>query len=311
VTEYIIETGQGKKGRSFHATAVALATAEGLWTPGGGTIRPVYAQFAGTDAELKSFVANLRAGKKAEKVSSNRQGSDKERIEFLKTVKYHVAWQREAEGSLVTVFHPELFLLDPGLIDPVGIRFLIFTPTDWAEAQQLDRQGPAEHVARLPSEPYLHHREGREKVLSTKYLEGLVPTAYLFACYVDRRTRCPLVADGRFYVQLLIAALDKGLASFPGTDLVYHRSYHRGWGYQEGRGFDLEHGERYKETPLESIGLQHAIAFSATHPVFEAFLAEQVTAFFTTTGATSSFQQVAPTSVLHGWADNPSMAAGE
>lgn len=281
MTEYIIETGQGKKGRSFRATALALATADGLWDSGGSTIRPIYAQFAGTDAELKSFVANLKAGRKAEKSSNRSKGSDKERLEFLKTVKYNVAWQREAEGAIVTVYHPELFLLDPGMIDPDGIRFCLFVPTDWAEAQQLDRQGPVEHLARLPQEPFQQHqREGREKMLTTEYLESLVPTAYLFGVYLDRRTRCPLVADGRFYLQLLVAALDQGLASFPGADLVYHRSYHRGWGYQEGRGFDLECGERHNDTPLETIGLRHAIAFSASHQVFEAFLAEQVTAFF-------------------------------
>ncbi len=131
MTKYIIETGQGKKGRSFRATAVALATADGLWNPAGSTIRPVYAVFAGTDQELKFFVANLKAGKKAQ--SSNRsKSSDKERLEFLKTVKYNVAWQREAEGTIVTIFHPELFVLDPGMIDPDGIRVCLFVPTDWA-----------------------------------------------------------------------------------------------------------------------------------------------------------------------------------
>jgi len=280
MTEYIIETDTGKKGRSFRATAVALATADGLWSPGGSTIRPVYATFAGTEQELKSFVANLRAGKKAEKASNYRRGSDKERLEFLRTVKYHVAWQREAEGALVTVYHPELFSMDPGLIDPEGVRFCLFVPADWAAAQQLDRQSPVEHVTRLPLALHDYQRESRDRLLTREFLEALVPTAYLFAVYLDRRTRCPLVADGRFYLQLLVAALDKGLASFPGSDLVYHRSYHRGWGYQEGRGFDLEFGERFRDALLEYIGLRHAIAFSASHPVFEAFLAEQVTTFF-------------------------------
>jgi hypothetical protein len=214
--DYVIETGQGKKGRSFRATAIALATADGLWESGGSTIRPVYAQFAGTDAELKSFVANLKAGRKAEKSSHRSKGSDKERLEFLKTVKYNIAWQREAEGTIVTVYHPELFLLDPGMIDPEGIRFCLFVPTDWAEAQQLDRQGPVQHLARLPQEFFLQHqRESREKMLTTEYLGGLVPTAYLFGVYLDRRTHCPLVADGRFYLQLLVAALDQGSRRFP------------------------------------------------------------------------------------------------
>jgi hypothetical protein len=75
--DYLIETSQGKKGRSFHATAVALATADGLWDSGGSTIRPVYAQFVGTDAELKSLVANLEAGRKAEKSSNRSTNTDR------------------------------------------------------------------------------------------------------------------------------------------------------------------------------------------------------------------------------------------
>lgn len=265
----MIQQKEGAKGRSFAATCVGVATADGLWASGGKTIRPVWAVFAGSEGELRPFVTNLRLGRKAERLSNFRsRGGDEERLEFLKTVGYQITWQRESEGAIATLFHPELFRLDPGMVDPAGIQFVLLVPADWSAAQAVEVTPAVDHVRALAPK------------VDPSFLQRLVPTAYLFAAYLDRRTRCPLVADGRFYLQLLIAALDHGLASLPGNCARYdsHRSE---WGHDGRHGFNLEvGGERYCRDSIETIGLRHAISFSAAHDVFEVFLAEQVALFF-------------------------------
>lgn len=267
---YVIQPKEEGKGRSFGATLAAVVTAYGLFPEGndGKTIRPVWALFAGTDAELGSFAANLKGGRKAQEAGYNRKGDD-ERIEFLKKVRYQTYWQRESEGSLVTFYHPELFRLDPGLIDPEGVHFVLLVPSDWSQAQQVDAAAPVRHVRALS--PHLDEA----------LLTSMVPAAYLFAAYLDRRTRCPLVADGRFYLQLLTAALEKGIASLPGNDIRHTSMYSREeWGRHAHHSFDIQIGDRYDRLGLDAIGLQHAISVRAKHAEFEAFLAEQVTLFY-------------------------------
>src|SRR5262245_47689445 len=268
---YVIQPKQEGKGRSFSATCGALITAYGVFPEGndGKTIRPVWALFAGTEAELRSFAANLKSGRKAEDPSKGGKGGDEARLEFVRKVGFQTYWQREEEGSLVTLYHPELFRLDPGRIDPAGINFVLLVPSDWSATQQVEVSAPVKHVRLLA--PHVD-----EALLSS-----LVPTAYLFAAYLDRRTRCPLVADGRFYLQLLIAALDKGIASLPGTDVRRVSSYFReDWGRHAHHGFDIEIGESHEHLGLGTIGLQHAISVRAKHAEFEEFLAEQVVLFF-------------------------------
>lgn len=270
--DYEIQPQKNQKGRSFGATCVALATADSLWDEGanGKAIRPIWAMFAGTETQLRPFAANLRMGRKAEPAKAGWRGGDDERLEFLRSVGFSAAWQREPEGALLTLFHPELFQLDPGLIDPTWIRFALFIPSDWSRAQQVDPTAPVRHVEPLVPK------------LDPAYLSSLVPAAYLFAAYLDRRTRCPLVADGRFYLQLLVASLDCGFASVPGRDVKYNQYSREEWGHHKRHCFNFEMGSSsyHGPLPLGSIGLEHAITFHATHASFEPFLAEQVTDYF-------------------------------
>jgi hypothetical protein len=268
--DYVIQPKDEGKGRSFSATCVAFATADSLWESGGKTIRPVWAMFATSDAELKPFMANLKLGRKAEKASNahQRRGGDEERLEFLKSAGYQITWQRAEEGSIATIFHPDLFRLDPGMVDPSGIKFVLIVPTDLSDAQQLDVESAVKHVH--PMFP----------TLDVAFLSSLVPTACLFAAFLDRRTRCPLVADTRFYLQLLVASLDRGFASLPGRNARYNNT-DRDWGLHSGHGFNLEiGGQSYARQGIETIGLKHAISVFGSHEVFEAFLADEVTLFF-------------------------------
>ncbi len=267
--DYVIQPKSEGKGRSFAATCVALVTADSLWETGGKTVRPVWAMFATSDAELKPFMANLRLGRKAEKASNaNRSHGDEDRLEFLKSAGYQVTWQRAEEGSLATIFYPELFRLDPGLVDPSGIKFVLLVPTDWSETQQVDVSSAVKHVHTLAP------------TLDVDLLSSLVPTAYLFAAFLDRRTRCPLVADGRFYLQLLVASLHYGFASFAGRNARYN-PHREDWGHHPKHRFNVEiGGDSYSRESIETIGFQHAISVLGKHEEFEAFLAEQVTLFF-------------------------------
>jgi hypothetical protein len=261
VKEYVIQPQEGKSGRSFVAACAAHVVATGLWDGGysDSNIRPIWAMFAGSDNELRPFMANLRLGRKAEPLGSYRRSSVGERFEFLRSTGFYMSWQREAEGSLVTMYHPELFRLDPGMVDPSGARFVLLVPTVWAESQQLD------------DAPALRHMSRFEQKLEPAALKALVPVAYLFAAYLDRRTRCPLIASGAFYLQLLCAALDAKLASLPGNNTRYTPHYSE-WGRNGQHGFAAE--------GLEDVGISHAISFSASHEALEAFLAEQVSLFF-------------------------------
>jgi hypothetical protein len=228
--EFTIQPETGKKGRSFSATCTALVVADTLWSAGAGdTIRPIWAQFIGTDSELRPFVTNLKLGRKAEPTKQYGKTSNTERLEFVKSAQYQVAWQREPEGSIVTLFHPDLFRLDPGMVDPQGASFVMLVPRWWTDAQTLDPESAR---------------------------------ASLFAAYLDRRTRCPLVNDVAFYVTLLAAAVDKGFARLPGDrDIKYARG-------------------TFQADGLEEAGIDSAIAFTAPHDELETFLAEQVGVFF-------------------------------
>lgn len=258
---YTIERKGDGKGRSFSAHCLAVVEADSLW-PGGATdkpstLRPVFAMFAGTDDELRPFVANLRSGRRAE-TSGYGFRHRGERLEFLKSAGYEVSWQREVEGSVATVFLPDLFRLDPGMVDPAGISFVLLPSTDWERAQKftgaVSPEMMATHAVVMPQP---------EGSTDLEVDESLVAAAHLFAAYLDRRTRCPLIADGRFYCQLLRACVAIGLAEAGQSRYQYGRSSH---------GF--------RSYGLDDVGIARAIAFRSTHEVFEELLAAEVAKWF-------------------------------
>lgn len=238
--ELTIQPQDSGKGRAFRATLVAHAVYRHVVPDGGNTTRPVFMVLAGTETALRPFVANLRLGRKAED-GIGRRG---ETFEVLKSAGYAVAWQRAPKGALVTVYHPELFCLDPGMVDPKGVTFAILPARGWLRPSA------------VPVPDYVP--EDR--------VEDVRALAPLFTGYLDRRTRCPLIPDPRFAVQCLAAALDQGLAAFSSRD-----RWSRGWG-EGGLGFST-HG-------LEDAGYGPGLAFAAGHESLETFLAEQVRIFY-------------------------------
>jgi len=258
------------KGRTFSAACLATVEASGIWAVDRtDDTRPLWAMFAGSDAELRAFAANLQMGKKAMFGSGSNRSKRGDRLELLRSAGYAFAWQRDAERdvSIVSAYVPDFFRVDPGMVDPSGAHFVCLPTQAWMDAQTFDRR---ELVA------IVQHAEKLNSGRSVEELIALVPMAFLFAVYLDRRTRAPLLADGRFYLQLLLAALADGLASWP-TDGSYHYTHRDSdWGINKALGFCC--------IDTATVGLARGLAFSASHEAVEAFLAREVATFFALQG---------------------------
>lgn len=260
------------KGRTFTAMCLASVEADLLWE-GGQTDtddqRPVWAMFAGSEQELRPFMVNLKQGRKCEMPKGSYHYRRKnERMNILRSAGYTITWQREVEGSMATIYLPDLFLLDPGMVDPAGAAFVLLPTVEWANAQRIEVGPIVRHV-----QPMIPLTYEKAPALSEDELAALVPTSFLFAAYLDRRTRCPLLSDGRFYMQLLIACLKEGLASFESGSRHY---YDRQFGVHSFFGFTT--------IGTDDLGFSRGIAFKADHNAIERVLAEQVAIFFNLTG---------------------------
>lgn len=262
----VIESGETGKGRAFSAELLGYVTADALWDGGqAGTtnvVRPVYLTLALSEQEAGPFVANLRAGRKAT------LGRDRhpKRFELLRSAGYAFALQRHPEGVLATAYLPELFRLDPGMVDPTGARFVVLPDAGWCreEAWRLDILDAVEHVRSLRStnmDFYDALTESRDRLarVGTELAE-IVPTSALFAAYLDRRVRAPLIPDLRFYLQVLVAALGAGLATVSDG---HHRAR---------LGFETVH--------LDELGFAPGVAFLASHEQVETLLAAEVARFY-------------------------------
>jgi hypothetical protein len=196
----------------------------------------------------------------------NARGRRAEGIEVLRSSGYRYLWQREAEGALVTVYLPSLLSLDPGMVDPSGARFVVLPSSDWARAQRVDAASMLAHAVSL----------GFDVEKLDPQTVGAV--ALLFAAYLDRRTRAPLLADPRFYMQLMLACLRDGLASWS-VD-----RYGPSWGREE---FGRHQRLKFREEGTARAGLLPGIAFHADHPTIEELLSREVERFFEIVGDAS------------------------
>ena len=237
---------------------LAYVTADSLWEGGRTnteTNRPVWMMLAGTDNELRPFVANIQGGRKAETVKNHGKTREGDRFEILKSSKFQTAWQRTPVGSTVTLFLPELFRLDPGMVDPSGVSFCILPSRSWLTSIEV-LESTRDHALSLE----LPNIEGQD-------LEHYCQLAPLFIAYLDRRTRCPLVPDPRFWVQLLLNSIEQGYATVSTSKSRYSYSMSRP-------------NLLYREFDTTEIGLASGLAFQVSHQTLEHFLAEQVKFFF-------------------------------
>lgn len=260
--ELVIQPSKEGKGRSFAASLVSYVTADALWHGGQAsteTERPIWMMVAGTDNELRPFVANLQLGRKAEVLGSG-YSKKTDKFEVLKSAGFHAAWQRSPLGTVVTLFEPDLFCMDPGMVDPTRVSFCLLPAASWLTQVNVDEAARAY----LPTLGY---------DVPEDRIETILRTAPLFIAYLDRRTRCPIIPDQRFYVQILCAALDQGLADWGRDPDKYHSHYsERPFGDRGRLGFN--------EYDTNIVGLAPGIAFDASQDAVEQMLATEVTVFF-------------------------------
>lgn len=263
-TAYYIEPDEEKKGkgRTFSAQLIAKVSSTAFLDTSNNVDRPCFAMFAGSLNELRPFIANLTLGRKA---TSSLNSRHTEKLEFLKSTKYQVIWQIESEPktakyapepmSVATIYYPEAFLLDPGMVDPQKIAFCALPTKEWVAKQVLDYEGPTNHMlANFPK-------------VGSKFKDW-VAHAYLFAALLDRRTRCPLPMDGRFYLQLFYACCKEGL-------LKVEQEYT----YDVGSPYSYR-AESFKTMHLDQVGLSRGFLFYSSHTQFEAVLSSEVTKFY-------------------------------
>jgi hypothetical protein len=276
--DYTVEQKESGKGRAFSATCLGAILADGVWSSGatkGDIERPVYAVFAGTDASLRPFAANIQSGRRVLTGSNARRASG---FEFLKSAGYKWIYQKEAEGTFATVYLPHLFLIDPGMVDPEEISFIVLPERDRPPPRDVDVRAVVDYAKNLPlvvrvnaPPKYDYRTEPHAPPLSDEVLARLASEAYLFAAYLDRRTRAPIPSDGRFYLQVMLACLDKGLASWSGDGRYYHSQP-----FGQGR-------LKFADHLNPCLGFSRGIAFNSQHETLESLLAEEIALYFAVT----------------------------
>lgn len=281
------KTTKSGKTRSFSAALLGYLTADWLW-PGGqsstSAIRPVYAVVGGTESSLRPFLANIRKGRKAALTSSHTRGWSRSSnwVEFLKTAGYAYVWQRGAQFHSVTIFLPQLFQVDPGMIDKEDCQFLSAPPMWWVKQQRavLDADRPA-RVQILAHANRLHLGDsgnglGCPKLTDDELLE-LVPMAAHFVMMLDRRTRRPLINNLGFAVQLYLAALAQELATY---DYAMKYTDRFSWGCHVAARYE----DIFKSVDFGRLGFAPPVVFRAPQLRVDQFLTEQVRLYRTAGG---------------------------
>jgi hypothetical protein len=261
----VIDSDSSEKGRSF--SAHLMASVEAPFDLGQGPEkRPVWAMVGGTDAAVRAVVWNLRSGKRA--MPADARGKASEAYLFPKSVAFHVAWQKAPQGTLATLFLPDLFRLDIGMVDPEGVCFYALPLASQLEAMpEAERERAADHVLRC--RPDLMRYEG---CTDREWLVKTAPLAMAFLAYLDRRTRLPLLPDSRFALQLLTAFCRDRLAGVATVG---------GYGGSPPDCLQAYRHDSIRQIGTGEIGLARGLYCSATHEKVAAVVAAESALYFT------------------------------
>lgn len=282
----IAPKSDSEKSRAFSALCTAYVTADRLWDLGASDKhdRPIYATFAASEGEIRPFIANLLCGRIAVPESDStyrRRRGQEAGLEFMRSAGYKVAYQRFEQGTLATIYLPDFFMHDPGMVDPAKVSFVCLPGSAYLEsqAQRLDIDRMVRYARLLPRVKKVNRKpewwdrhEGKkpyEGPLEDARLTALAPLSYLFCLYLSNRSRAPMPPDGRFYLQVLLACLGEGLASFSTTE---YGARSEGFGLYKSFGFAEEVSQEAQLAP--------GIALHTKHQDLEDLLASECAEYF-------------------------------
>jgi hypothetical protein len=221
-TRLIIET-EGK-GRSFSALVLARVYAPCVWDAGireADRHRPALMLLATMPEEATAFAANLREGRKM-KLHGPGFGQKGEPCEVLRSERFAIAPQRTAEGTLLLVRHPGLFVFSPGMVGE-AVRFVCLPPRARVaqEAARFDLAAARAHLDRCGFEPWSEEEERRQSWDSsrrkTRLVHGIADPLFpafaaLLVAGVAQRVSFPILDEPLFWAQVAAALLADGLA---------------------------------------------------------------------------------------------------
>ncbi|MFN7976377.1 MAG: integrator complex subunit 1 [Acidobacteriota bacterium] len=226
-------TSASAKGREFCSVLLAHLEADSLWDLGTNkTQRPVWISFVGSPSAARAFTANFRGGARASRHSSTRV---EDSFEIPRSSGHRWVFQVVEGMTVTTAYLPSLFHVDP-TVPGDDVRFIFMPPRWWVTAQS----------ARLAA-TFGERAEDAAR-------------AALFAAYLDRRTRLPVLQDFAFQLRLFEAAKKEDWLHRPGLT-----RYDRSVLYQEG---------------VEACGLDAPLACWVRHDVLEGFLAREVRRYY-------------------------------
>lgn len=256
---------KGDKGRIFAADLLAYLQADFLWENGGngqGT-RPVWMVLASSEHEMRAFVANLLSGRPAERGGRYSRATD--RFEILKSAGYLRYSKRIGNGVVTTFLLPDLFRIDPGMVDPSGIRFCVLPAKAWVAAQRFDLEAARRRLLDLAdvSEADIHElvRTYNPRgslltpLLSDDGLHLLLSEGSLLLAYLDRRCRFPILFDPVFGAWLALVTQYRNL--LVRKDPNNYRS-------------------PYEIHGADDVNVHKGFAFMSTHEAFGEVLSEEL-----------------------------------
>jgi len=283
---------QAPKGRAFSANLLALLCADHfLERTEDETIRPVFAMFTAGEHELASFVANLRAGRKA-RISDGRVQHGvryQQDLEFLRSARFRYATQLIDEDGrrspVTTAYLPGASVFDPPLIPPEGPTFLLYTPRWWTAAERtaLDRRpdGPRIIQAILDQGKRLGLGAGgpRGGPWSAEEILEIALVGARFAGCLDHYTHKPIPQEPDFFLQLYLGALASGIA---GLAKHIHAAPEPDPRWKWARTAEAT------EWNFPAVGLHPAVLVQTDTAHLDAFLAQQVHAYYSSEDAKSA-----------------------
>lgn len=210
---WVVETGDGKRGRRFSARGLGLLSPQGHYSD---PLRPWWAAFACEEGAFRPLMANILTGK-------NILVDNSRKLVFQRSFPYVYRAQALPDGMMAAVIYlPEYFDLDvppPEDADAAKTtRFVLLPDAAWASRTSMTEREVrmAWACARSVSFNSTTHGDLKRafKRAETDELPGggamtvepdafQVAQAVLLGAHLDHRLRTPLLPDVGFYLHLL------------------------------------------------------------------------------------------------------------